>query len=223
MTDTGNSAGRGAGSGARRPRTDAQRNRTHILAVAERYFAEQGIAGSLDAIAKRAGVGPGTLYRHFPSRDALLAALLEARNEELDARRQAILREETDATEALARWLDAVIEWVTAFDGLPEPLRAALSEEGSPLALTCQGFITATEHFLRAAQRQGGAQPRVRARDLFLSALATGWASGAAMADASSAQALRAMLRSGWATGATTGTGKSPAGREAPVARKAPK
>jgi AcrR family transcriptional regulator len=210
-------------TGARRPRTDAQRNRTHILEVAERYFAEHGVEGSLDAIAKRAGVGAGTLYRHFPTRDALLAALLQARNEELDARRQAILREETDATEALARWLDAVIEWVTAFDGLPEPLRAALSEEGSPLALTCQGFITATEHFLRAAQRHGGAQPRVRARDLFLSALATGWASGAAMADASSAQALRAMLRSGWATRAPAGTGKSPAGREAPLPKKAPK
>jgi AcrR family transcriptional regulator len=223
MADTGNSAGPDGGSGARRPRTDAQRNRAHILEVAERYFAEHGVAGSMDAIAKRAGLGPGTLYRHFPTRDALLAALLEARNEELDARRQAILREETDATEALARWLDAVIEWVTAFDGLPEPLRAALSEEGSPLALTCQGFITATEHFLGAAQRHGGAQPRVRARDLFLSALATGWASGAAMADASSAQALRAMLRSGWATRATAGTGKSPAGREAPVSKKARK
>ena len=222
MTDTGSSGGRGAGSGARRPRTDAQRNRTHILEVAERYFAEHGVAGSMDAIAKRAGLGPGTLYRHFPTRDALLAALLQARNEELDARRQALLREETDATEALARWLDAVIEWVTAFDGLPEPLRAALSEEeGSPLALTCQGFITATEHFLGAAQRQGGAQPRVRARDLFLSALATGWVSGAAMADASSAQALRAMLRSGWETRATAGTGKSPAGRAAPGAKKA--
>lgn len=223
MTDTGSSAGPRAGRGARRPRADAERNRTHILEVAERYFAEHGVAGSMDAIAKRAGLGPGTLYRHFPTRDALLAALLQARNEELEARREAILREETDATEALARWLDAVIEWVTAFDGLPEPLRAALSEEVSPLALTCQGFIATTQHFLAAAQRHGGAQPRVRARDLFLSALATGWASGAAMADASSARALRAMLRSGWATRAPAGTGRSPGGREARVARKAAK
>jgi AcrR family transcriptional regulator len=184
----------------RRPRTDAQRNRTHILDVAERYFAEHGIEGSMDAIAKRAGVGAGTLYRHFPSRDALLAALLQARDEELVARREAIEREEADSTEALARWLDAMGEWVTAFDGLPEPLRAALSEESSPLALTCQGFITTTERFLRAAKRDGGARPSVRARELFLAALATGWASGAAMADASSARALRAMLRAGWAT-----------------------
>ena len=192
--------------GARRPRTDARRNRTHILDVAARHFAEHGVEGSLDALAKRAGVGPGTLYRHFPSRDALLAALLQTRDEELRARREAIEREEPDATEALARWLDALVDWVTAFDGLPEPLRAALSEEGSPLALTCQGFITTTECFLRAAQEEGAALPGVRGRDLFLSALATGWASGAAMSDESSAQSLRAMMRSGWATRASGGT-----------------
>jgi AcrR family transcriptional regulator len=216
MTETGSSAG----GNTRRPRTDAQRNRSHILDVAERHFAEHGIEGSMDAIAKRAGVGAGTLYRHFASRDALLAALLQARDEELDARRHAIAREESDPTEALARWLDALVEWVTAFDGLPEPLRAALSEEHSPLALTCQGFITTTEHFLRAAQRDGGAQPWVRGRDLFLSALAAGWASGAAIADASSAEALRTMLRSGWAT---PGRGQMPAARKASRAKKAPK
>ena len=211
----------GTASSARRPRTDAQRNRTHILEVAEEYFSTQGIAGSMDAIAKRAGVGPGTLYRHFPSRDALLAALLQARFDELHARREAIKREESDATEALARWLDALGEWVTVFDGLPEPLRAALSEEGSPLALTCQWYIEATDHFLRAAQHDGGAQPWVRGRDLFLSALATGWARGAALADASSAEALRAMMRAGWATpeSGKVSAGSAPAD-EAPAKRK---
>jgi AcrR family transcriptional regulator len=204
--------------GTRRPRTDAQRNRSHILEVAEQYFSEQGVTGSMDAIAKRAGVGAGTLYRHFPTRDALLAALLRARDEELEARRAAIQREESDSTEALARWLQALGEWVTAFDGLPEPLRAALSEESSPLALTCQGFITTTEHFLRAAQQDGGAQPWVRGRDLFLSALATGWVSGAALADASSAEALRAMMRSGWTT---HGRGKPPEALESPLAGEA--
>ncbi|MEV6713400.1 helix-turn-helix domain-containing protein [Lentzea sp. NPDC051208] len=63
-----------AGAGARRPRTDKQRNRAHILEVAEQFFSERGITGSLDAIAKQAGVGPGTLYRHFPNREALLVS-----------------------------------------------------------------------------------------------------------------------------------------------------
>ncbi|HEX8299273.1 MAG TPA: helix-turn-helix domain-containing protein, partial [Rubricoccaceae bacterium] len=98
--------------GTRKPRPDAQRNRSHILDVAEQYFSEQGVAGSMDAIAKRAGIGPGTLYRHFPNREALLAALLQARNEELEGRRTAIEHEVSDATEALALWLDALIEWV---------------------------------------------------------------------------------------------------------------
>jgi AcrR family transcriptional regulator len=188
-----------AGTGTRRPRTDARRNRTRILEVAEEFFAEAGITGSLDALAKRAGVGAGTLYRHFPNRDALLAALLQARNEDLEARHRAI-REETDSAAALEQWLEALGEWVTAFDGLPDPLRAALSEESSPLAITCQGFITTTDEFLAAAQREGTARPWVRGRDLFLAALATAWVRGAAMSDEASAQAMRDMVRSGWAT-----------------------
>lgn len=188
-----------AETGTRRPRTDARRNRTRILEVAEEFFTEAGITGSLDALAKRAGVGAGTLYRHFPNRDALLAALLQARNEELEAQLEA-LRQETDAAVALERWLEALGEWVTAFDGLPDPLRAALSHESSPLAITCQGFITTTDEFLGAAQREGAARPWVRGRDLFLAALATAWVRGAAMADESSAQAVREMIRSGWAT-----------------------
>ena len=188
-----------AETGTRRPRTDARRNRTRILEVAEEFFAEAGITGSLDALAKRAGVGAGTLYRHFPNRDALLAALLQARNEELEAQLEA-LRQETDAAVALEHWLDALGEWGTAFDGLPDPLRAALSQESSPLAITCQGFIATTEEFLGAAQREGTARSWVRGRDLFLAALATAWVRGAAMADEASAQAVREMIRSGWAT-----------------------
>ncbi|MFH8492030.1 TetR/AcrR family transcriptional regulator [Streptomyces longisporoflavus] len=203
-----------AAAGERRQRTDKQRNRTHILEVAEEFFAEQGITGSMDAIAKRAGVGPGTLYRHFPNREALLAALLQARDEELEARRDAIQREVTDSRDALAQWLQALGEWVTAFDGLPEPLRVALTESTSPLAITCQGFVTTTEDFLRAAQRDGGAQPWVRGRDLFLSTLATAWARGAAMADESSPDALNSLMRTGWETPAAEtapGGGEDPA------------
>jgi AcrR family transcriptional regulator len=187
------------GTSGRRPRTDKQRNRTHLLQVAEQHFSEHGVTGSLEAIAKRAGVGAGTLYRHFPNREALLAALLQARADDLVVRRDAIRQQERDTTAALALWLDALGEWATAFDGLPEPLRAAVSEDTSPLALTCQGYLTTTDEFLHAAQRDGGARPEVRGRDLFLSVLATSWVRGAAMADESSPQALSALMRTGWA------------------------
>jgi AcrR family transcriptional regulator len=194
-----------AATGERRQRTDKQRNRTHILEVAEQFFAEQGITGSMDAIARKAGVGPGTLYRHFPNREALLAALLHARDEELEARRIAI-QQMTDSRAALAQWLQALGEWATAFDGLPEPLRAALTEGTSPLATTCQGYITITDEFLHAAQRDGGAKSWVRGRDLFLSTLATAWARSAVLADESSPDGLSALVRSGWETPAEEAT-----------------
>ncbi|WP_063129804.1 TetR/AcrR family transcriptional regulator [Nocardia fusca] len=186
-----------ATSGARAPRADARRNRDHILAIAERYFADHGVNGSLDAIAKQAGVGAGTLYRHFPNREALLAALLAARDEALVSRRDELRTRSANAADALEGWLDALTEWAGAFDGLPEPLRAATTSP-SPLAMTCQGFITTTEEFLHAAQREGSARSEIRARDLFLAALATSWARGAAMADDASAAALAGLIRSGW-------------------------
>ncbi|MFD5838753.1 TetR/AcrR family transcriptional regulator [Streptomyces collinus] len=75
-------------------------------------------------MAKEAGVGPGTLYWHFPARKALLAAVLQTRSEELVARQEEIARL-GDADEALEQWLRALEECFSAFSGLPEPLMAA--------------------------------------------------------------------------------------------------
>jgi AcrR family transcriptional regulator len=179
-------------------RSDARRNRDHILDVAERYFSEHGVTGSLNEIAKGAGVGPGTLYRHFPSRDDLLAALLTARDKKIGAQRAAITSTVSNPGEALAQWLAALVDWAGAFDGLPEPLRAAISETNSPLSSTCEGYITSTNEFLSKAKRAGVARRDVRARDLFLLALAVSWARGAAMADDASAHAMSDVLRHGW-------------------------
>ncbi|MGY1969774.1 TetR/AcrR family transcriptional regulator [Nocardia gipuzkoensis] len=191
-------------SRARAPRADARRNRDHILGIAERYFSDHGVNGSLDAIAKQAGVGAGTLYRHFPNREALLAALLAARDEALVSRRDELRTRSATAADALEGWLEALTEWAGAFDGLPEPLRATMTTSASPLAVTCQGFITTTEEFLHAAQREGSARSEIRARDLFLAALATSWARGAAMADDASAAALAGLIRSGWESATRT-------------------
>jgi hypothetical protein len=123
------------------------------------------------------------------------------------SRRTAIERDVADPVIALEQWLEAMSEYVTAFDGLPEPLRAALSEDTSPLAIACEGFITVTDRFLVAAQRAGGAHEWIRARDLFLSVLATAWARSAVLADETSDDALRTIVRSGWATGGDEGSG----------------
>lgn len=77
-------------------------------------------------------------------------------------RRDEIWAEGHDPGVALGLWLEAIDEWLSAFRGLPEPLRTALSDEASPLAITCQGFVTDTDEFLVPAQRQGQAQPGVR-------------------------------------------------------------
>ena len=67
----------------RKPRVDAQRNRERILDVAKEAFARHGANTSLDDIAKQVGVGPGTLYRHFPTREELLQAVYRAELEKL--------------------------------------------------------------------------------------------------------------------------------------------
>src|SRR5262249_40906081 len=67
----------------RKPRVDAQRNRERILEVAKEAFSRSGANASLDDIAKQAGVGPGTLYRHFPTRDALIEAVYRTEVEKL--------------------------------------------------------------------------------------------------------------------------------------------
>ena len=69
----------------RKPRTDAQRNRELILEMAKESFTQSGANASLDDIAKQAGVGPGTLYRHFPTREELIEAVYRTEVEKLAA------------------------------------------------------------------------------------------------------------------------------------------
>ncbi|ETD33297.1 TetR/AcrR family transcriptional regulator [Williamsia sp. D3] len=179
-------------------RADAQRNRARILDVAEKHFTEHSVSGSLQAIAKRAGVGAGTLYRHFPNRDVLLAALLRTRDQDLAARREIIGREAASSADALALWLEALAQWATAFSGLPESLRVALTEGSSPLTSTCQQYITITNDFLSAAQRDGSARAGVRGRELFLAVLAISWVHSADSADEASRSGISRLVQSGW-------------------------
>ncbi|MFZ0336376.1 MAG: TetR/AcrR family transcriptional regulator [Candidatus Acidiferrales bacterium] len=88
----------------RKPRADAQRNRERILEIAKEAFARHGATASLDEIAKRVGVGPGTLYRHFPTREALLHAVYRSELEKLAAGEQK-LAHTMPPIEALRAWL----------------------------------------------------------------------------------------------------------------------
>lgn len=184
---------------SRRTRVDAARNRAHILSVAEEGFAEEGVDLAMDAIAKRSGVGAGTLYRHFPTRESLVAAVLEGHFLELDRQRATITEDQTDSLRALERWLDAVSVWMRAYEGLTGPLSAAHRNQTSPLAPTCHQVIAATGSFLEAAQRDGYARPGVSARDLFMATLAVTWVEHSAADTDGSESGVRDILRSGWA------------------------
>ena len=183
----------------RKPRADVQRNRAALLDAAQRHFLKYGVGTSLEAVAKEAGVGPGTLYRHFPTREALLAAVLQTRSEELVAR-QAEITQLGDAYKALEQWLRALEEYFSAFSGLPEPLMAAAraQDPDNPLTLPCDTVITATEEYVQAAQRTGHVRASVKGYDLFLAAISVAWLKGTGAVDEDSLDRLRALTANGY-------------------------
>ena len=97
----------------RKPRSDAQRNRERILEAAKEAFTRAGANASLDDIAKQAGVGPGTLYRHFPSRDELLEAVYRTEVGKLAAAARNFA-ESLPPVEALRAWLLLFVDYIAA-------------------------------------------------------------------------------------------------------------
>ena len=95
----------------RKPRADAQRNRERILEVAKQEFTRLGANASLDEIAKKAGVGPGTLYRHFPTREELLVAVYRSEMEKLAAAERKFA-DTLPPVEALRAWLLLFVDGV---------------------------------------------------------------------------------------------------------------
>jgi AcrR family transcriptional regulator len=95
----------------RKPRTDAQRNRELILEVAKESFTQSGANASLDDIAKQAGVGPGTLYRHFPTREELIEAVYRTEVEKLSAAERTFA-ETMPPLDALRAWMLLFVDYI---------------------------------------------------------------------------------------------------------------
>ena len=112
---------------ARKPRSDAQRNRERILEVARQAFSRSGANTSLDDIARQAGVGPGTLYRHFPTREVLLEAVYRSEMEKLAAAEQKFA-EELPPVEALRAWLLLFVDYIAAKRLIAPALNALLGD-----------------------------------------------------------------------------------------------
>jgi AcrR family transcriptional regulator len=107
----------------RKPRADAERNRLRLLETAKVAFAEKGSAASLDEIARMAGVGAGTLYRHFPNRDALVAAVYRNETEQLVAAADR-LEETHPPVTALREWLLLFVDYIATKHGMYEVLNS---------------------------------------------------------------------------------------------------
>src|ERR1700732_171480 len=110
---------------ARKPRADAIRNRERVLEAAKAVFSAGGPDASLEAVARRAGVGIGTLYRHFPTREALFEAVYRREVEQLGELAEEL---KTDAApvDALRRWLRSNVEFVATKKGMSAALGLAV-------------------------------------------------------------------------------------------------
>jgi AcrR family transcriptional regulator len=157
-------------------RPDAQRNHDRILEVARVVIREQGAQASLRDVARRAGVGLGTLYRHFPTRDALLESLMRRRFEHLRTRAETLAAEaEAGAGAALGTWLVEFAYVAGAYRGLPSSIMATLADQTSPLHQACDGLRQVAGRLLAAAQAAGDIRPDLTAGELFALVNAVGW------------------------------------------------
>ncbi|WP_024799634.1 TetR/AcrR family transcriptional regulator [Nocardia sp. BMG51109] len=146
-------------------RADARRNYERIVECAREAFAEHGPEAPLDEIGRRAGVGPGTLYRHFPNRDALIEAVYRSRIEALAARAYELI-ETLSPAEALDQWFRAQVDFVMDKRSLAATLKAAIDRSSETFTL-CSGLITdAAGAVLRPVQETGLIRADIEPRDL---------------------------------------------------------
>ena len=140
-------------------RADARRNYEKVLAAAREGFAEGGESTALEEIARRAGVGIGTLYRHFPNRQALLEALYVDEVEELC--RSAADLDGADPWEALNGWFERFIGYLATKRALAHELLNYLDQDASLFQVCRESLFSAGEPLLTRAQEAGVVRPDV--------------------------------------------------------------
>ena len=149
----------------RKPRADAQRNRAHILEIAKEAFTKSGANTSLDEIAKHAGVGPGTLYRHFPTRDALLEAVYRSEVEKLAAAEQKFA-ETMPPIEALRAWMLLFIEYIAAKQIIAPALNTLVGGPSKIFESTVHLVKGAIDRLVQRAIQSGDIRPDLDPFDL---------------------------------------------------------
>jgi AcrR family transcriptional regulator len=150
---------------ARQPRSDSRRNRARILQAAEEVFGSDGVSVPIDDIAERAGVGVGTIYRHFPTKEALFEAIVLKHFQRIVDEARAHSANE-DAAEALFGLLARLVSEAVAKRDLADALAGAGIDVKATAGELKQELETVIEHLLVRAQREGSLRADVSVADL---------------------------------------------------------
>jgi AcrR family transcriptional regulator len=167
----------------RQMRADARRNHARLLEAARAAFGECGVEAPMDDIAKRAAVGPGTLYRHFATRADLLAAVYRADVEALAAEADEFAQTRPPF-EALDAWLRVQLDYVKHKRGLGAAVKAMLGTDAETMLFCRDTLRSALGHLLDAAKATGEIRPDVQAADVLRLVHGVGVASESAPEDA---------------------------------------
>jgi AcrR family transcriptional regulator len=149
----------------RKPRADAQRNRERILEIAKDAFTRHGVNISLDDVAKQAGVGPGTLYRHFPTRDALLEAVYRTEVGKLAAAER-IFTETMVPIEALRAWMLLFVDYIAAKQIIAPALNTMVGGPSKLFESTTSQVTGAINSLVQRAIASGDMRPDIDPFDL---------------------------------------------------------
>ena len=136
-------------------RADAQKNYDKIVATAIEVFAERGMDAPLDEIATRADVGPGTLYRHFPTREDLIDAVIKTWIAQIGAAADEAIESDAPAREVLLNWFNTYVSRISRNKGGPSKFTSAMGHPESPIFSKCEVLRQANERVLARFRSEG--------------------------------------------------------------------
>jgi AcrR family transcriptional regulator len=136
-------------------RADARRNYDRIVEVARVVFREQGYDASLDEVAKRAGVGPSTLYRHFPKRENLIDAIMQVWVDSVEQAAEKALASEGSPRDLLMTWFVEYVRLISLHKGGPAKITSAMDDPDSPIRTKCQVLRTAGDRVVERLRAEG--------------------------------------------------------------------
>jgi AcrR family transcriptional regulator len=172
VSDGGNSAvadiGSGSESSASRKRADARRNEETLLEAAAAAFIASGVDAPVRDIAAKAGVGVGTIYRHFPTRADLIVAVYRHQVEACVEAGPALLANSDSPHTALARWIDLFVDFLVTKHGLAEALQSDDAAFATLHAYFLDRLIPVCAELLDASARAGEIRPGIEAFELML-------------------------------------------------------